>query len=271
MEQYYKAEDICGLLTNRHMSDLTLEELMLPNGMRMDFFAMSSPHSMYHSLTGYEIKVTRSDWLNDMKYKDYVQYCNYFYIVAAPRCVLPEEVPPNMGFIEMTSTKSRLFTKRKAPAFDVKNLRILTYIIWTLTGKFQWRAGDRNKLVTNFEDYVKGKKHLHELGVSAAYKIRHDLKTFEDRKTQLEQDRRDIKELVSLKEYLEYTFPDVLKSWQKGDRSYAATLIQEAIKKEEEYAKNNFTIGIEHSIDTAIHSLQNLKSKLGNKDNTSVE
>lgn len=72
------------------------------------------------SLTGYEFKVSRSDWLNELKQPEksqaISQYCDHWYLVAPKDILKIDELPKGWGYIQAT-TKS-LITKIAAPERD---------------------------------------------------------------------------------------------------------------------------------------------------------
>lgn len=82
----------------------------------IDFFAFNLWKSSQHWRIAYEIKLTHSDFLNELKNpskrKPFVDISNEFYFVA-PVGIIPEsEVPEECGLIEVT--KSSLRVKRRA-------------------------------------------------------------------------------------------------------------------------------------------------------------
>lgn len=50
---------------------------------------------------GYEIKVSRADFLADKKWQEYLKYCSKFYFVAPTGIIKPNELPPEIGLIEI--------------------------------------------------------------------------------------------------------------------------------------------------------------------------
>jgi len=63
---------------------------------------------------GYEIKVSRSDFLRDEKWTDYLALCNVLYFVAPPNVIDPRELPANVGLLVCSTNAKRLYTKKKA-------------------------------------------------------------------------------------------------------------------------------------------------------------
>jgi len=70
--------------------------------------------------TGYEIKVSRQDWLKELtqieKAEAFPPYCKYFYLVAAKKVAELHEIPETWGFIEYD--RRRMVTVKQAPVND---------------------------------------------------------------------------------------------------------------------------------------------------------
>lgn len=65
---------------------------------------------------GYEIKISRADFLGDAKWQGYLNLCNFFSFVCPPKVIGVEELPDYVGLYWTSTTGTRLYTKR-APAF----------------------------------------------------------------------------------------------------------------------------------------------------------
>lgn len=65
---------------------------------RLDLFYFSRWN---RETRGYEIKVSRSDFLADKKWQEYLKYCRVFYFVAPTGIIKPSELPPEIGLIEI--------------------------------------------------------------------------------------------------------------------------------------------------------------------------
>jgi hypothetical protein len=112
-----ESDKILRLIEGRHCNDVFIPECK--NGasgeghLRLDAWAMSK--SWAHPRTvGYEIKVSRKDFLNDTKWYGYKKYCNEIYLVSPPKVVKPDDLAPDTGLLWVTSTGSRLYLKKKA-------------------------------------------------------------------------------------------------------------------------------------------------------------
>ena len=126
-------------------------------------------------VTGYEIKVSRPDFLRDEKYPAYLKYCNCFYFVCPPHLIEPAELSENIGLLWTSSTGSRLYTKKKAPYRQIEiPAELYKYILIsrafisdtdiTLTRKREY-----------WESWLKEKKLNHEFGCHVAMKIREEI------------------------------------------------------------------------------------------------
>lgn len=118
------ASRIQDALRYRHAKDLYISECK--NGptqslgarpIRLDGWAFLKTWSPVTSV-GYEVKVSRSDFLNDHKWRDYLPLCHQFYFVAPKNLIALEELPAEVGLLEAIGGKDggalRLVTRRKA-------------------------------------------------------------------------------------------------------------------------------------------------------------
>lgn len=118
------AEQIQRALRRRHSKDLYISECK--NGptqsigarpIRLDGWAFLKTWSPVTSI-GYEVKVSRSDFVNDHKWRDYLGLCHQFYFVAPKGLIQPEELSPEAGLVEALGGRdgapARLVMRRKA-------------------------------------------------------------------------------------------------------------------------------------------------------------
>ena len=83
-------------------------------------------------IIGYEIKVSRNDFLRDNKWHLYLQYCNEFYFVVPYGLVSKEEIPDNVGLIYYNPEKDALRTIKKALYRQIeKPVGVYEYIIFS--------------------------------------------------------------------------------------------------------------------------------------------
>lgn len=127
------SQQIVELLAARHTEDVFVPECRIGGaigrGTIMDAWAM--PKSWAHpAVCGYEIKVSRNDFVRDTKWRSYLDCCNLFYFVAPPGIISVAELPPEAGLLETSVAGARLFVKKKAPhrAIDIPE-NVFRYVI----------------------------------------------------------------------------------------------------------------------------------------------
>lgn len=110
------SRDIEQALLEKHKDDVWASEIATKSHgrRRIDFWAMAKSHAKPW-VTGYEIKISRSDFLNDNKWMDYLPICNRLYMVCPHGMVSPDEIMPEAGLMWATASGSKLYTKKKAP------------------------------------------------------------------------------------------------------------------------------------------------------------
>jgi len=87
-----------------------------------DGVAINMWASRGYSITGFEVKVSRSDWLRELKQPEksepVLTKCDYWFLVAPDDVFVPDEVPPSWGILSFKDGKLR--EKRKAPKLEPK-------------------------------------------------------------------------------------------------------------------------------------------------------
>lgn len=118
------AKDLLGLLEQRHSNDLFVPECKdgpthMVSHSRLDAWVMRKSWNK-PAVYGYEIKVSRSDFLQDDKWPNYLPMCNEFYFVCPSGLIDPREIPDGAGLLWAARTGTRLYRKLKAPYRDVE-------------------------------------------------------------------------------------------------------------------------------------------------------
>lgn len=76
-----------------------------------DAVAFNLWKSRGYAVHGFEIKVTRADWLRELKNPakadEVFGYCDHWWVVAAPGIVNPNELPSNWGLLEPAPRRGR--------------------------------------------------------------------------------------------------------------------------------------------------------------------
>ncbi len=114
------AADILTALAKQHAVDLWLMEVktgstfMSKRGELLRLDGLAIKRSWARPLfTGYEVKVSRSDWLRDDKWPYYMQFCHKLFVACPAGLVAPEELPEGVGLVWYEHGK--LSTRRQAP------------------------------------------------------------------------------------------------------------------------------------------------------------
>lgn len=129
-----RAHEITYALSKKNGDELFLTEVKTgPSTMSetLRFDAISIKKSWTKPcITGYEVKVSRNDFLHDDKYIHYKNYCNRLYMVCPKGLIQQEEIPDDIGLIYYNTEKKTLFTKRMAHLRDIEiNASLLYYIL----------------------------------------------------------------------------------------------------------------------------------------------
>ena len=120
---------------------------------RFDCF-LANPHTM--KFRGFEFKVNRVDFLNEIrtgKWKNYLKYCNTFSFVCPPELIAPEEIDAGIGLLWITSIGKHygygnrrdipypIWQKRPRPLPPITQERF-NEIILLLIGRIKYRKED---------------------------------------------------------------------------------------------------------------------------------
>ena len=82
--------------------------------------------------TGYEIKISRSDFLRDAKFYTYEELCNCLYIVCPKGMIERTELPESVGLMYYDPEKKTITTKKKAIYRKIQySPDLLLYIIYS--------------------------------------------------------------------------------------------------------------------------------------------
>ncbi len=118
------SEQLLEALAVKHSKDVFVPECKTgpthySHVQRLDAWVMRKSWA-HPCAIGYEIKVSRSDFLADNKWPYYLDYCNEFSFVVAPGVCEPSEMMEGVGLLVASKNGSRLYTKRKAAFRDIE-------------------------------------------------------------------------------------------------------------------------------------------------------
>jgi len=175
---------IWELLRKKHDGDLYVEEcLMGPSGSpRLDAWVLKRTWSPLTTV-GYEVKLSRSDFLRDDKWQTYLDACHGFSFVCPHGMIQPEELPSEVGLIWLSQTGRRLFTKRKAQRRDIEPPpELLVHVLmcrsvivanmWEANAKRTGKDPGRERRVELWREWLKDREQCRGLGAEVAGKIR---------------------------------------------------------------------------------------------------
>jgi hypothetical protein len=174
-----KSSEIIKLLEQRHSEDVFYTEVSIDYGQRrMDAWAMKKSWSK-PLVTAYEVKVSRSDFINDHKMQDYLPYCNEIYLVCPVGIADISEVPEGFGLLVVASTGNRLMMKKKAPyrQVEIKEQFYRGLLMAKADSRYGvMSAGElelarRTGTYTEYKNYVAGRKELKDLGYEVLRKV----------------------------------------------------------------------------------------------------
>ena len=125
------ADRIKSLLAHKHREDIYITECKMGSmGSRiLDALVIKRTWSP-RTVIGYEIKVSRQDFLGDDKWPEYLKTCTQFYFVCPSGLIQKSELPKEVGLIWVSKTGNKLYTKKKSPhQINTMDLDTLLYIL----------------------------------------------------------------------------------------------------------------------------------------------
>lgn len=150
-------------------------------------------------ITGYEIKISRSDFLQDAKWHLYLQYCNEFFFVVPKGLIKKEELPENVGLIYYNPDTNILRTVKKALYREIEEpVGVYKYIIFSRLDED--RVPFYESRAEYAEEYLADKSKKRRLGKEFGSKLANDLIEAQIRLAVLEKTENKIELLERLKE-----------------------------------------------------------------------
>ncbi|MGM8215157.1 MmcB family DNA repair protein [Bacillaceae bacterium W0354] len=171
-------------------------------------------------ITGYEVKVSRSDFLNDDKWPAYKNMCHRLYFVCPTGLIQPDELPDEIGLIWYNPEKKSLYTRKKSMFRDIEMpYEMLYYIIMSKLENTKHPFFD-NK-TEYFQEYLEDKINAKRLGFAVGSKLIEQVAELEDKNAEL---KRRVNKLESKAEELQ-SIKDILK--KHGIRPYSFSVIED--------------------------------------------
>ncbi len=215
------SQDVLGLLAIKHAADVFVPECkdgptqFTRGHSRLDAWVMSRSWA-HPACTGYEIKVSRADFLGDEKWRAYLPLSNYLYFVAPHDVIEKGEVPESCGLLRVTKSGMALRVAKKAPHRDVEIPEDLWRYILMCRAKIT--PPNLNGGGVPSEVYWRGwlrqKKEKRELGYNVSRAIRETLRErvlgVEAKQKVIEMEMRPLNAVKAILEEMGVT----LYSWQ---------------------------------------------------------
>jgi hypothetical protein len=256
----YSANGLIQLLANRHSKDVFIQECkdgptqMVSNHLRMDAWAMNRSWANACAWV-YEVKVSRSDFINDNKWPGYLPYCNQFYFVTPKDLIDVKEIPEQAGLLVAigSGNGARLITKKKAPYRDVVIPEsVYRYILMCrveISRKYETNEGTREY----WKKWLAQKDEDKRLGSSVASTIR-------KRAGELEIENRRLRDQINQYDDVKRTLtalgynPDSFYRWD----------LERRIKESQEIFDSKLVTAMQEarrSLDAALRKIEQLEAE----------
>ena len=174
--------------------------------------------------TGYEVKVSRGDFLRDAKFYTYEELVNCLYIVCPKGMIDRTELPESVGLMYYDPEKKTLQTKKKAIYRKIEySADMLLYIIYSRLDSD--RLPFYSEKQEYFRDYVDGKKTSQDLGHIVRSKLVQENADLEREIEDVKQFKEQRDEYLKIKEVLR---KHGIYGWRH--RGGAAEELDEALK-----------------------------------------
>lgn len=166
------ATEIVKMLRVKHSEDVFVPECkngpsQMMNHVRLDAWTMAKSWANPRMI-GYEVKVSRGDFLQDTKWPAYLRLCNELYFVCPAKLIQPSEVPESAGLIW---AGSRLLNKKKAPyreidpPFDLLKYVLMSRVVIAEYDAHAGRnAGDKLERTERKRQWLEGLKKRQVVG-----------------------------------------------------------------------------------------------------------
>lgn len=190
------AFEIKKALAEKHSRDFFLTECksgstwMTPRGdMKILDGLAIRPSWTSPCFTGYEVKVSRGDFIRDAKFYTYEELVNCLYIVCPKGMIDRTELPESVGLMYYDPEKGTITTRKKAIYRKIEySPDLLLYIIYTRL------SPDRIPFFSDkaeyFREYLDGKRDNRRLGAAVGSKLVQDNQRMEKELEQVGEFRR---------------------------------------------------------------------------------
>lgn len=199
--------DIKTALAKKHWREFFLTECksgstwLTPKGDMKILDALAIRKSWTNQcFTGYEVKISRGDFLRDAKFYTYEELCNCLYVVCPKGMIERTELPESVGLIYYDPDTKNLVTRKKAIYRDITySPELLLYIIYSRldSDRIPFYSSAREY----FEDYIQNKDLNRRIGAQVSSKLikeNNDLKSELERVSTFQRDYKDHKAILEI-------------------------------------------------------------------------
>lgn len=173
-----------------------------PQGMlKFDGLAITRSYTC-PCITGYEIKVSRSDFLGDNKWHLYLQYCNEFYFVVPEGLVAKDEIPGDAGLIYYYPKTGKLLKKKRAVYRKIEEpIGVYKYIIYSRLD--QERIPFYEERAEYAKAYLANRSEKRKIGKRLGSKMAKDLNDCQERLERLNGVENQLEQFHKIEKVLE--------------------------------------------------------------------
>jgi hypothetical protein len=261
-EKKMNAREIENMLRKKHADDIFVAQCKTgptQTGVQIfDGWALKPSWSNQLAI-GYEIKVSRGDYLRDNKWHGYMNYCNEFYFVAPFGLLEKDEIPEGVGLI--TASGSRLMTKKKAQYHDADPVSIMylyKYIIMYHSGLIKHGFGEmtREERMAEWEKRIEDKERINRLGWNLSKKLRATIdKEIIDTRNENERLKMEIDNLADVR--------DALSTLGFSQGNYPRWRAKETIEEKIAEIERGYPASLKVQLESAEMAIRTVKHALG--------
>lgn len=212
------AGQVIELLATRHSKDVFVPECkdgptQSSSHLRLDAWAMRRSWSDAATF-GYEVKVTRADWLRDDKWVYYIPLVNHFSVVAPKGIVQATELPEGVGLLEVVGEK-RLLTRKKAARKEIQHPETLYMYVLMCRARIERETYETSRL-DYWRNWIAQKAESRGIGYQVRAKIREHVE-------RVEHENRMLKARIDQAEAVEARAKRLglwdMRSWEKDEQT----------------------------------------------------
>lgn len=153
-------------------------------------------------ITGYEVKISRGDFLRDAKFYTYTELCNCLYIVCPKGMIDRAELPESVGLMYYDPEKKTITTRKKAIFRKIEySPDLLLYIIYSRLDSDRYPFFSDKK--SYFDAYLAGNIDNRILGRAIKTKLVQDNIRLEQEIETLRRFEKTYKEYQEIRKVLE--------------------------------------------------------------------